>query len=120
MVYPTWLLLWGSFLPDIDFGSEDPTLDPELCSLFEEAANEFLDMWEDPFSLASSWHFLFFRIPIKAVVLEREFLSSSFVSSCLFSDSTSAKENTGISGLASVQTFEIALFFEIPMGDDVK
>lgn len=113
-----WLPLWRSYLPH--FGSEDATLDPELCSLFEETANVFLDIWEDPFSLPSSWHFLFFKIPIKAVVPESELLTSSLVSSWLFSGSISAKENVGISGLASVQMLEIELLFGIPMDGCVK
>lgn len=108
-----------SHSPDVDFGSEDASLDPELYSVFKETAM-FFDIWEDAFSLVSSGHFLFLRIPIKAVVLEREFLISSLVSCWSFSESMSAKENTGISGLLSVQMLGIGLLLSFSRGKDVK
>lgn len=101
--------------PDISFGSEDASFDPELWSLFKETAEAFLDTWEDAFSLESSWHFRFFRIPIKAVVPDREFLTPSLVSGCSFSDFTSAMESTGIGALASVQ-----MLFCTPTDEDSK
>lgn len=116
----THTFLLNSPFSDIEFGSEAVTLDPALCSLVEESVNEFLDIWEELLSLASSWHFLFFRIPIKAVVPESEFLTSNLVSSCLLSDSISVKENVDISGLASVQTLGIEFVFGIPTGGGVK
>lgn len=89
------------YSPDIEFGSEEATFDPALCSLFEETGNTFLDIWE-LFNFESSWHFLFFRIPIKALVPESEPLTSNLVSSCFFSDAIPAKENLGTCGLASL------------------
>lgn len=80
----------------------------------------FFEIWEDAFGLVSSGHFLFLRIPIKAVVPEREFLMSSLVSCGSFPESTSAKENTGISGLASVQMLGIELFFSFSRARDVR
>lgn len=107
-----------NYSPDVGFGSEDATLDPEY-SVFKETAM-FFDIWEDAFIRVSSGHFLFLRIPIKAVVPEREFLMSTLVSCWSFSESTSAKENTGISGLASVQMLGIGLFSSLSRGKGIR
>lgn len=113
------LPLSQNYSPDVGFGREDATLAPELYSVFKGTTMVF-DIWGDAFSLVSSGHFLFLRIPIKAVVPEREFLMSSLVCCWSFSESTSGKENTGISGLASVQMFGIELFFSFSRGKDVR
>lgn len=100
-------------LPEVNFGSEEASFDPELWSLFKETADGFLDIWEDALSRASSWHFRFFRIPIKALVLDREFLTGGLVSWFSVSESTSAKESMEIGSLAST-------LFCTPIDEDAK
>lgn len=107
--YERWREKGSRYSPFKEFGKAE-SLDPEQCSPFEETVNEFFDKC-NALTLVSSWHFLFFRIPIKAVAPESEFLTSNFESSCISSDSVSSKGN--VRGLASMQSFA-------SMGDGVN
>lgn len=91
-------LNWPLVLPDVEFESVEFTCAPLLCSVLGGTARAFLAVREEVLNFESTWHFLFFRIPIKA--LESEPFTSNLVSACFLSNVSPGREYVGTSDLA--------------------